>query len=171
MAKRGKTSVEWFYGFKLHLIINHKGEIAGRTFGVAAECGARFNLIRSLPALEDIHERLPAVIIENLDWAAFVNRYDREGTLFYLDPPYWGVEDYYGKDLFRRDQFAAMANRLAKIKGNFIMSINDTPEIKNLFAAFSIIETDARYSCGSSNNHKAQELIITNKPKTDFKGI
>jgi len=27
MAKRGKTSVEWFYGFKLHLIINHKGEI------------------------------------------------------------------------------------------------------------------------------------------------
>jgi len=27
MAKRGKTSVEWFYGFKLHLVINHKGEI------------------------------------------------------------------------------------------------------------------------------------------------
>jgi len=27
MAKRGKTSVEWFYGFKLHLIINNRGEI------------------------------------------------------------------------------------------------------------------------------------------------
>jgi len=27
MAKRGKTSVEWFYGFKLHLVINNKGEI------------------------------------------------------------------------------------------------------------------------------------------------
>jgi len=27
MAKRGKTSVEWFYGFKMHLVINHKGEI------------------------------------------------------------------------------------------------------------------------------------------------
>jgi len=27
MAKRGKTSTGWFYGFKLHLIINEKGEI------------------------------------------------------------------------------------------------------------------------------------------------
>ena len=27
IAKRGKTSVGWFYGLKLHLIVNHKGEI------------------------------------------------------------------------------------------------------------------------------------------------
>jgi hypothetical protein len=27
MAARGKTSMGWFYGLKLHLIINHKGEI------------------------------------------------------------------------------------------------------------------------------------------------
>lgn len=26
-AKRGKTSVDWFFGFKLHLIINHLGEL------------------------------------------------------------------------------------------------------------------------------------------------
>ena len=27
LAKRGKTAMGWFYGFKLHMIINHKGEI------------------------------------------------------------------------------------------------------------------------------------------------
>lgn len=27
IAKRGKTSVGWFYGFKLHLIINDRGEL------------------------------------------------------------------------------------------------------------------------------------------------
>lgn len=27
IAKRGKTSVDWFYGFKLHLAINHQGEL------------------------------------------------------------------------------------------------------------------------------------------------
>ena len=27
LAKRGKTTTGWFYGFKLHVIINHKGEI------------------------------------------------------------------------------------------------------------------------------------------------
>lgn len=27
LAQRGKTSVGWFYGFKLHLVVNHLGEI------------------------------------------------------------------------------------------------------------------------------------------------
>jgi hypothetical protein len=29
LAKRGQTSVGWFYGFKLHLVINHLGELLG----------------------------------------------------------------------------------------------------------------------------------------------
>ncbi|WP_387693354.1 transposase, partial [Photorhabdus sp. RM71S] len=27
IAKRGKGSMGWFFGFKLHLIVNHQGEI------------------------------------------------------------------------------------------------------------------------------------------------
>jgi len=27
LAQRGKTSIGWFYGFKLHLVINHLGEL------------------------------------------------------------------------------------------------------------------------------------------------
>ena len=27
LARRGRTSMGWFFGFKLHLVINHKGEI------------------------------------------------------------------------------------------------------------------------------------------------
>jgi hypothetical protein len=27
IAQRGKTSIGWFYGFKLHIVINHSGEI------------------------------------------------------------------------------------------------------------------------------------------------
>ena len=29
LAERGKTSLGWFYGFKLHLVINHKGDLLG----------------------------------------------------------------------------------------------------------------------------------------------
>lgn len=29
VASRGHTSVGWFYGFKLHLVINHRGELLG----------------------------------------------------------------------------------------------------------------------------------------------
>ncbi|TYP89228.1 DDE family transposase [Nitrosomonas communis] len=28
-AAQGKTSVDWFYGFKLHLVINDQGELLG----------------------------------------------------------------------------------------------------------------------------------------------
>ena len=31
-AKRGKTSVDWFYGFKLHMVINHLGQIVNVYF-------------------------------------------------------------------------------------------------------------------------------------------
>ena len=27
IAQRGKTSMGWFYGFKLHLIVNHRGDL------------------------------------------------------------------------------------------------------------------------------------------------
>jgi hypothetical protein len=29
MAKKGKTTIGWFYGFKVHIVINHNGELIG----------------------------------------------------------------------------------------------------------------------------------------------
>jgi DNA adenine methylase len=67
--------------------------------------------------LEAAHERLSSVVIERLPWSDFLARYDRPGTLFYLDPPYFGCETDYGRDLFDRSQFEAMAEQLRGIKG------------------------------------------------------
>jgi len=96
----------------------------------------------------------------SLDWRDFVDRYDRPGTLFYLDPPYFGSEDYYGKALFGRDQFAAMAERLSKLKGRFILSINDVPEIRELFGGCQIQPVELPYSVAGGKGTNAQELII-----------
>ncbi|WP_413154632.1 hypothetical protein [Bartonella sp. cb54] len=35
-------------------------------------------------------------------------------VLFYLDPPYWCVEDYYGKDLFKREDYQVMVTILVQ---------------------------------------------------------
>jgi len=142
------------------------GIVNTRSFGISYDCEARFNLSKLAPMLEDIHERLSGVIIENLDWTNLIDRYDRQGTLFYCDPPYWGSEHYYGKDLFNKEQFALMADRLGKLKGSFIMSINDVAEIRKLFSAFLIHEVKVSYSCcGGTNINRAKELIITNFPE------
>lgn len=138
------------------------GRIVGRTFGISRERGGHFDIQKLGPILKEIHNRLSGVVIENLDWLDFINRYDRAETLFYIDPPYWGTEKYYGSNLFNRDQFALMAKRLKNIKGHFIMSINDVPEIRKLFEEFKITEVATTYSLGNNNAHNANELIITN---------
>ncbi|WPJ68026.1 DNA methyltransferase [Sinorhizobium phage StopSmel] len=136
------------------------GKVNGQHFGISLDRSARFNLTRLAPMLEDVHERLAGVILENLDWSEFLDRYDRTGTLFYLDPPYFGSEDDYGKALFGRDQFAALAERLRRLRGRFILSINDVPEIRVTFAGFAFHEAELTYSVSAGKATAARELII-----------
>lgn len=138
------------------------GQVRG-VFGVAPEHGARFSLSRLEPILEVAHERLEAVVFECLDWADLVPRYDTPDTLFYLDPPYFGGENDYGKGLFDRGQFARMAEVLGAIRGAFILSINDVPEIRTIFGAFICEPVKLRYSIGTGQATEASELIVTNR--------
>ena len=59
-----------------------------------------------------------------------------EGTLFYLDPPYFGCERDYGEGVFARSDFTRIASRLGRLKGRFVLSLNDTPEVREIFGAF-----------------------------------
>ncbi len=138
------------------------GKVSGRNFGVSADRPARFNLTTLEPMLEDVHERLAGVVIECLPYGEFFARYDKLGTLFYLDPPYWNCEKDYGKDVFARMDFVALAKLLKKIKGRFIMSINDVPEIRKLFEWASIEAVETTYSVSKGKSKRAGELIISN---------
>lgn len=138
------------------------GKVSGQNFGVQRSGSARFNLTRLAPLLEDVHERLSGVVLENLDWLEFINRYDTVDTLFYLDPPYFGSERDYGKALFGREQFTAMAKRLAALKGRFVLSINDVPQIREIFTGCQIQQVDLAYSISGGKGTVAKELILSN---------
>lgn len=139
------------------------GKVRGRGFGVDPASPARFDVAKIGPMIEAVHERLSGVVIERLPWAQFIARYDRPGTLFYLDPPYFGCERDYGDGMFARDEFAQMAGQLRDIKGRFVMSINDRPEIRVLFSGFEFQEVGVTYTVGGGKNSQpARELIITN---------
>lgn len=142
--------------------LSYGGKVAGRTFGVDVGRAARFNLNTLGPRLEELHERLAGVVVENLDFEAFLRRYDRPTTLFYLDPPYWGTEGYYGKALFGRTDFERLAGVLRELKGRFILSINDRPEVRETFAGFTMTEVTTTYTLkGRGAAAPAPELIIT----------
>lgn len=87
---------------------------------------------------------------------------DRPDTLFYLDPPYWNCENDYGKGIFCKADFDELAKLLKVIKGKFIMSINDVPEIRAIFKGFYIKEVNTRYTVGTQSGKKAAELLISN---------
>ncbi|WP_018250769.1 DNA adenine methylase [Sphingomonas melonis] len=140
------------------------GEVNGRHFGVDKTQGARFNVAKLEPLLADIHERLTGVVIEQLDFGVFIQRYDRAGMLFYLDPPYWGCETDYGQDVFGRADFARLAGQLAGIKGRFLLSINDAPGVREVFARFTMVEASTTYTIGVAASTRAAELIISNGP-------
>lgn len=58
------------------------------TCGVG-QCSAPSQTWSRVPErLLDVAERLRGVSIESDDWSKILERYDRPGTLFYLDPPY-----------------------------------------------------------------------------------
>ena len=132
-------------------------------FGVAPTSGSRFSLARMEPILDAAHERLEGVVFESLDWAELIPRYDSPDTLFYLDPPYWGGENDYGKLMFERADFQRMADLLRDLQGKFILSINDVPEIREMFDGFHIEAVKLKYSISSGANTEASELIITGK--------
>ncbi|MDX1170738.1 DNA adenine methylase [Sinorhizobium medicae] len=136
------------------------GKITGRSFGVDTTGPARFNIGRLGILLEEVHERLSGVVIENLDWREFIERYDRPGALFYLDPPYFGNEGDYGKGAFTRDRFKEMADRLAVIKGRFMISLNDRPEVRQIFAAFPIARVDLTYTIAGGGGKEVGEVVI-----------
>lgn len=137
------------------------GKVRSQTFGVDLS-RVRFSSKRVIPQIQALHERLSSVYIECLPYAEFIKRYDRADTLFYLDPPYWGSEKEYGKDFFSRTDFAELAKLLKVIKGKFIMSINDVPEIRAIFKGFYIKEVNTRYTAGTQSGKQAAELLISN---------
>ena len=122
------------------------GKVSGRNFGVSVDRPARFNLTTLEPMLEDLHARLAGVVIECLDFGAFIARYDSPGTLYYLDPPYWGCEGDYGKALFERADFQRLADALKVVRGGFLLSINDVPEIRAMFGWACIEEVRTTYT-------------------------
>ncbi|MFD1952115.1 DNA adenine methylase [Sphingomonas arantia] len=140
------------------------GKIEGRAFGVSPATPGRFDISKLEPMLAELHERLSGVVIERLPYDQIILRYDAPGTLFYLDPPYWGCESDYGPDSFSRAEFGRMAELLTSVEGRFILSLNDTPEVRATFAAFSIDEIETTWSISSptpAGATRVTELVIS----------
>lgn len=137
------------------------GKVTDQNFGTATTSAPRLNLLRLEEDLSQAHLRLSRTYIEHLAWLDCIKKYDRPHTLFYCDPPYWGMEGY-GVD-FGLEQYDQMADLARSIKGKMIISINDIPEMRKAFSGLTIDTAEITYTVGGANRSaRRSELIIRN---------
>jgi len=110
--------------------------------------------------LRKTHERLLNVQLECLPYETILRKYDRDYVFFYLDPPYFN-RPYYRYNFSERD-YVELAERLAKLKGKFLLSLNDAPEMRQIFSDFNITTLEMTYSSQRKAGKRYQELLIAN---------
>lgn len=118
----------------------------GRTFGTATVTPPKLNLVRLEEDMSATHQRLARVTIENLPWEKCIERYDRPHTLFLLDPPYWQLAGY-GVP-FPLAEYRRLREVIAGITGKAILTINDHPDMREIFAGLRSRKVELTYTVG-----------------------
>lgn len=143
------------------------GKVHKRTFGTSTSGGPRLDISSISERLLEVHWRLQKVCIERLDANDCIRRYDRPTTVFYLDPPYWKTAGY--AIPFKTENYHQLRDTLKKVQGRFLLSLNDTPEVREIYKDFRIIKVATTYSSanphGSSKHGRGEpraEVIIHN---------
>jgi len=93
-------------------------------FGASKLSSKALSFANKTEVLDEFAARFRDVVIENLDWAEVLEKYDGPETVFYLDPPYVGTEDYYRVDDIVHDE---LIPRLGSLEGDAIVSYQDLP--------------------------------------------
>jgi len=157
------TDIQKAVRFYFLLKSGYAARIENPSFNIATTSRPRLNLLRIEEELSAVHLRLSRVYVENRPYDNIINRFDKPDTFFYCDPPYYGYEDYYGKGIFSPDDFRRLRDILSVIRGKFIMSINDVPDIRQLFKAFRLEVVKTTYmAAGADKKKRVNELLIMN---------
>jgi len=131
------------------------GKVDGRTFGTSTTGGGPLHLSDLEERLLEVHWRMKRVTIENLPAIDCIRRYDRPHSFFYIDPPYYETAGYAVP--FGPDDFQQLRDTLDQVKGQFLLSLNDHPEVRRIFDGFKFQRVTLKYSMGKSAASRAKE--------------
>lgn len=77
-------------------------------------------------------DKLSQLQTENLDCRDIIRKYDSINTFFYVDPPYFNMEDYYTKNSFGRDDHIELLTQMSGISGKFALSYYYFKELEDI---------------------------------------
>jgi len=136
------------------------GLIVRQSFHYGVTHTSNFNPARIPEIIQQTHERLARVQIESLPYEQILKRYDRPTTVFYLDPPYWQRKLY--RHNFTEKDFEELNRRLQELRGKFILSLDDHPEVRRIFKTWRLLPVELTYTALRKTGKLFAELLITN---------
>ena len=116
--------------------------------------------------MSEYKDKLKGTILENKDYEVVVRKYDSPDTFFFIDPPYENTSKSFGYAQSTEFDFERLEKVLKSIKGNFLMTINDSKRIRKLFRDFHIKTVKVPNAWGHRDGSKQTafrpELFIAN---------
>jgi len=106
----------------------------GDSFGTSQKRGTS-SMYNRLERIKELHRRLDMVIIENLSYEKVIEKYDNKSNFFYCDPPYMLGYTYENSKQFSHE---TLRDILKDIKGRFILSYDDNPDVLKLYEGYEI---------------------------------
>lgn len=154
-----QRAARWFFRNK-----NCFGGADMRSFGTGALGGGAAHGSRSarMETIRALNVRLDRTCIEQLSWEKCLELYDRPTTFFFLDPPYTecGTTMYQG---WTNTDVQILHDRLAKLRGKWLVTLNDTPAVRAIFAGCELTPITRSLGINGKGGGKRppyKELII-----------
>jgi DNA adenine methylase len=118
------------------------------------------DLTNKLKKLDEYKDKLKNTTILSQDYGSVIKKYDNPKAFFYLDPPYEASDKLYKEGSFNNERLAKI---LRGIKGKFLLSLNDSANIRNIFKGFKISTiTDGGVGNQGVGEGKRKEVVIKN---------
>jgi DNA adenine methylase len=138
---------------------------SGKPVGKPEEIYRHYNPDSLLKDLPEYKRMLSGVVLSNKDYEDVVEKYDSVHAFFFIDPPYEGTAKASGYSLGSKDfDYERLAAVVRRIRGRFLMTLNDSRSIRRLFQAFHIVKLNVYTTWGNSSGgaDRRKELIIMN---------
>lgn len=144
------------------------GKLASPSFSYSAKRKSGLDIDAAKRSLSGIHNRLSRVYIENLDFEDCIRKYDRPGTFFYCAPSHYGLR-MHRHNLSENDHHR-LHRVLGRVKGKFLLTYNEVPEILKLYRRYAVQRIAVRYPIGikgAGQWKRSRLLLISNYTSTE----
>ena len=142
-------------------IARNKMSFAGniKSYAVAKVGGGAISSLENVTTLlRALNKRMDRVSVENLSYERMFENYDAPTTFFFIDPPYLDAkpQTYRG---WSADELREFAARVKKLRGSWIVTLDDSPLNRELFKGYPFIATTSRNGCHNQKNAHNQKMF------------